>query len=93
MKVKVIESGKTTRHHKKTKYGILLDVMTASLKRDGADGKLRALEPTDKWPSAKLRRVAMGLRFHARIHKIPGFRLSLLTCAVNGLVFRWVKTH
>ena len=88
MKVKVID--KTIRKPRASKYGPLLAVMAESLRRDGADSKLRVIEDTAAWSVAKVRRMTRALRGHARTHRIPGFRLSLRTCAVNGLTFRWV---
>jgi hypothetical protein len=67
--------------------------MRQSLKRDGADGKLRAIEDTSAWSPAKLRRITQGLRVHARTHKTPGFCLSVMACRVNGVCFRWVKSN
>lgn len=93
MKVKVIETGKAVTRPRQSKYGRLLGLMVGSLRRDGADGKLRAIEDTAAWSPRKLKRVTIGLRFHAQTHKIPGFRLSLRQCAVNGLTFRWVKAR
>ena len=93
MKVKVVDTGKAIRQPVQSKYGSLLAVMVESLRRDGADGKLRAVEDTAAWSQRKLRHITMGLRFHARTHRIPGFKLSLRQCAVNGLTFRWVKTR
>ena len=91
MRVKLVETGKAIRQPVQSKNGRLLAVMVESLRRDGADGKLRVVEDTAAWSPRKLRRVTMGLRFHARTHRIPGFKLSLRQCAVNGLTFRWEK--
>lgn len=93
MNIKVVETGKAIRQPRQSKYGKILAVMVESLRRDSADGKLRAIEDAAAWSPHKLRRVTMGLRCYTRTHKIPGFRLSLWSCAVNGLTFRWVKAH
>jgi hypothetical protein len=91
MQIKIVE--RTVSKPRSSKYGQLLTAMVESFRRDGADGKLRAIEDTGAWSPAKLRRWTSGLRFYARGHRIPGFKLSLWQCAVNGLTFRWVKAR
>jgi hypothetical protein len=91
MKVRIVE--RTISRPRPSKYGRLLETMSQSLRRDGTDGKLRAVEETAAWSPAKVRRVTRGLRFYYRAHRIPGFRLSLWACAVNGLTFRWGKAR
>lgn len=89
MRTKVIEA--TVRRPRASKYGKLLAAMSESLARDGADGRLRAVEGTAVWSAAKKRRWVRGVRCYYQTHRITGYRLSLGTCITNGVVFRWQK--
>jgi len=90
MNVTILKAGTTVRRSRRSKYHKLLAAMVESLRRDGADGQLRALDETAAWSPAKVRRFASGLRIHYTTHMVPGFRLSLRRCAVNGITFIWV---
>jgi len=63
--------------------------MKKALDEHDPDGKRRALVGSEKWSHTKLRAITKGLRFHYHAHRIPGVRLSLASCAENGLVFAW----
>ena len=93
MKTAIIETGRTVSKPRASKYAPLLATMVQSLKRDGVDNRLRAVLETGTWSPAKVRRMVRGLRFHFRAHRMQGFRLSLKTCRLNGVCFRWAKTR
>ena len=91
MQLRIVE--RTISKPKASKYAPLLAAMAASLKADGADNRLRAVEETAGWSRAKLRRWTCGLRCYYRTHRAPGYKLSLRRCTANGLTFRWVKAR
>jgi hypothetical protein len=92
MRTKIVETGNAISQPRRSKYNRLLAATVESLRRDGADSRLRAIEDTAAWSPGKLRRMTRGLRFHYRTHRVRGFKLSLRTCVLNGLCFLWVKT-
>jgi len=92
MKTRIVE-GKAIKAKRRSKYDKLLGVMAESLRRNGADGKLRAVEGSEAWAHYKVRRIAAAVRARARTHKTPGFRLSVGACTINGLTFRWIKAR